>query len=63
MADVVKLIQKFSGAEVDEDTLRLYTDNALAMQIVVYENMKLNHTGDELIQSWVLKACIKAGCI
>ena len=44
MADMVKLIQKFGGAEVDENTLRPYTDNALVMQTVVYENVKLNHT-------------------
>ena len=63
MAGMAKLVQKFGGAEADEDTLRLYTDNALAMQMVVYKNMKLNHTGDKLIRSWVLKACIKAGHI
>ena len=63
MADVVKLIQKFGGTEVNEDALRPYTDNALAMQTVVYKNMKLNHINDNEIWSWVLQACIKAGHI
>ena len=70
MADMVKLVQKFGGAEVDDDMLSPYADNALAMQTAVYENMKLERTleaerraMDFTLRSEVFKARLKAGCV
>ena len=70
MADVVKLVQKFGGAKVDDDTLSPYAHNALAMQTAVYEKMKIDRAleaekraVDFTMRSEVLRARIKAGRI
>ena len=70
MADVIKLVQRFGGAEVGDDTLSPYAHNALAMQTAMYEKMKIDRAleaqrraMDFNLRSEVFRARIKAGRI